>query len=206
MYIRKITEGIKGLKPKECVTYLALALKSDYHTLKSSVNEETLATDLGVSLPTIKRHIKKFKDEGLITVDTKYFRGTGNVIKKNYYQLSSRHYDEIDVKKLLDLPIGADLKGFLALLKAMCLDCTNICKLPPSKLEESLTIGKRRIEQYLKEAEDLGYIKHKKGAIILVNKDIFRIPHETQKRLYMGTYPEAFSEEDFDENGNYITD
>ena len=200
MYVRKITENIRKLKPKECTTFMALALKSDYHTLKSSVNENTLAEELGVSLPTIKRHIKKFKDEGLIYVSTKCYSDGNSITKKNYYQLSVKHYDEIDVKKLLDLPVSA---GFLALLKAMCLDCTNVCKLVPSALEESLTIGKRRIEQYLKEAEDLGYIKNKEGVITLLDETIFRIPEETQKRVYMSLYPEAFSEGDFDGTGHY---
>ena len=85
----------------------------------------------------------------------------------------------------------------------MCLDCTNVCKLVPSALEESLTIGKRRIEQYLKEAEDLGYIKNKEGVITLLDETIFRIPEETQKRVYMSLYPEAFSEDDFDGTGHY---
>lgn len=85
MYVRKITENIRKLKPKECTTFMALALKSDYHTLKSSVNENTLAEELGVSLPTIKRHIKKFKDEGLIYVSTKCYSDGNSITKKNYY-------------------------------------------------------------------------------------------------------------------------
>lgn len=72
MFYRKITEDIIKLKPKEVVTYLVLVLKSDYNTLQSMVNEETLAKELNTSLSTIKRHIKTFKDMRLIEVDTKY--------------------------------------------------------------------------------------------------------------------------------------
>lgn len=72
MFYRKIAEDIIKLKPKEVVTYLVLALKSDYNTLQSMVNEETLAKELNTSLSTIKRHIKTFKDMHLIEVDTKY--------------------------------------------------------------------------------------------------------------------------------------
>lgn len=204
MFIRKITEDIRKLKPKEVVTYLALALKSDYRTLQSAVNEETLAKELDISLKTVYNHIKKFKDTGLVTINTKYLNKDGNTIKKNFYQLSSKHYDEIEVKRLLELPINSALKGFLVLLKAMCLDCSNICKLPASEIAEYLVIGKRSIETYLKQAEDLGYISRKDGVIKLLDDEIFRIPRETEKRLYLGVYSEAFDDDDFNEKGKYI--
>lgn len=203
MFYRKITEDIIKLKPKEVVTYLALALKSDYQTLKSSVNEETLAEDLGIDISTIKRHIKKFKDEGLIYVDTKYYKGKDNVIKKNYYQLSTNHYDFVEVRKLLDLQIDLTLKGFLAILNALCKDCEGKTWYSASEMANKLVIGQRCIETYLKKAEDLGYISRNRGEIELLNKDIFIPSRKTDKRLCMEIYQEAFSEDDFDAIGHY---
>jgi DNA-binding MarR family transcriptional regulator len=203
MFYRKITEDIIKLKPKEAVTYLALALKSDYQTLKSSVNEETLAEDLGIDVRTIKRHIKKFKDMHLIEVDTKYLYKQGNTIKKNYYQLSTNHYDFVEIRKLLNLQIDLTLKGFLAILNSLCKDCEGKTWYSASEMADKLVIGKRSIEQYLKEAEDLGYISRNCGEIELLNKDIFIPSRKTDKRLCMEIYQEAFSEDDFDAIGHY---
>lgn len=203
MFYRKITEDIIKLKPKEVVTYLALALKSDYQTLKSSVNEETLAEDLGIDVRTIRRHIKTFKDMHLIEVDTKYLYKQGNTIKKNYYQLSTNHYDFVEVGKLLNLQIDLALKGFLALLNALCKDCEGKTWYSASEMADKLVIGKSCIEKYLKKAEDLGYISRNCGEIELLNKDIFIPSRKTDRRLCMEIYQEAFSEDDFDAIGHY---
>ena len=203
MFYRKIAEDIIKLKPKEVVTYLVLALKSDYNTLQSMVNEETLAKELNTSLSTIKRHIKTFKDMHLIEVDTKYLYKQGNTIKKNYYRLSSNHYDFVDVGKLLDLQIDLNLKGFLTILNALCKDCVGKTWYSASEMADKLVIGKRCIERYLKEAEDLGYISRNCGEIELLNKDIFIPSRKTDKRLYMEIYLEALSEDDFDATGHY---
>lgn len=162
MCYRKITEDILELKPKEVVTYLELALKSE-----TTVNVETLVKDLGITRRTVSSHLRKFRKNGLIKVE------------KNYYQLSTNHCDLVEVKKLLNLPIDNALKGFLTLLNALCEDGKT--QYSVSEMAEKLTIGTRMVAKYLKKAKELGYISREDGITKLLNKDIFVVDKKRKR-------------------------
>lgn len=67
MNYRKITSRITGiLSLPETYTFYCMALKSDFETMESFVNEETLAELEGLNLRTIQRHISKMKSAHLI--------------------------------------------------------------------------------------------------------------------------------------------
>lgn len=168
MCYRKITKDILELKPKEVVTYLALALKSDYKTLQSVVNIETLVKDLGITRRTVLSHMRRFRKNGLIKVG-------------KYYQLSTNNCDSVDVKKLLNLPIDNALKGFLTLLNALCEDGET--RDPVSEMAEKLSIGTRMVAKYLKKAKELGYISREDGVTKLLNKDIFVVDKKRYEDL-----------------------
>lgn len=167
MCYRKITKDILELKPKEVVTYLGLALKSDDETLQSTVKDETLAKDLDICLKTVKNHLKRFRINRLIKK------------QRGYIQLSTNHCDLVEVKKLLDLPIDNALKGFLTLLNALCEDGKTCYS--PSEMAEKLTIGTRMVAKYLKEAKELGFISREDGVTKLLNKDIFIVNRECKR-------------------------
>ena len=59
---------------------------------------------------------------------------------------------------LKDEPISRQLKGFLILLKCKCLSGTNTTLYSQNKLAKELGIGKSTISNYMKEAEEKGYI------------------------------------------------
>ena len=200
MNYRKITTRVADcLKPLQAYIYLGLAMKSDYETLYSNVNEDTLAEYLDVHSNTISKNILYFQREGLIHINRQNYPDK----RKNSYQLNGEHYVLID-EQLLREPISRELKGFLVLLKCRCLNSTNVCLYSGRKLADTLCLKKSRVNYYLNQAEELGYIKRKRNTITLTRDDIFIVTNETDIAQWRRFYPEVILDEDFDEHGKYI--
>lgn len=115
------------------------------------------------------------------------------------------HYVYID-GKLINEPIKRELKGFLILLKIRCLNYTNICAYSVRELSETLTIGKSMVNNYLKMAEETGYIKRdkKKKTIQLLNDEIFIVARETDIASMRNFYPEIITDDMYDKRGHAI--
>lgn len=213
MNYRKLNNRIaEVLSPAECYTYFCLTLKTDFETLVSNVNQDTLAEYVGVSTSTIQRHIAKFDDEGLIWIDRETYKDNGNIFKKNHYTLlydfslhddGFVHWVMVD-EKLVKEPISNELKGFLIMLKIRCFNYTNICGYSVRGLADTLSIGKTMVDRYLLKAEELGYIKRDKKTIKILRDDIFIIARETDIHKWRSIYPEVIIDEEFDRKGHYI--
>ena len=218
MNYRKLNNGIaEVLSPAECYTYFCLTLKSDFETLESNVNQDTLAEYVGVSTSTIQRHLAKIEEGGFIWVDRKTHKDNKNIFKKNHYTLLydfSIYGDDCGFvhwvmvgEKLVREPISNELKGFLIMLKIRCLNYTNTCGYSVRGLADTLSIGKTMVDKYLQQAEELGYVKRnkKKRNIELLRDDIFIIARETDIHKLRVFYPEAIADEDYDSKGHYIS-
>lgn len=165
------------LSLSETYSYLILALKSDYETLVSNINQETLAAMVGVNRSTIQDHITKMAENEIIykSLHLGYINNHGS--KKCQYKLiydispkygTPEHWVWIDIGLLDKEPISKELKAFLVKLKIMCFNNTNECHYSIRKLEEAgIGIKRSSIDKYLKQAEALGYITRKKGIITL---------------------------------------
>lgn len=203
MNYRKITSDIAcQLSLPETYTYFCLAAKSDFTTLESFVNEDTLAEFVGVGIRTIQRHIQKMKKTMLVDVESKRNMSNGHVFYKNKYKLRDSHYVLID-NKLIDENLTREMKGFLILLKTQCLNNSNICRYSTQQLADRLTISKPTVNRYLNEAENLGYLKWNKAKqkITLLHEDIFIITRESDLAFDHLVYPEIVSEDNYDEKG-----
>ena len=214
MNYRKLNNRIaEVLLPSECYTYFCLTLKSDFNTLESFVNQDTLAEYAGVDLSTIQRHIAKFTKEGLIGKDTETHKKDELIFKKNHYTLlydkdfegELVHWVMID-EQLVKEPISRELKGFLIMLKIRCFNYYNYCRYSVRELAETLSIGKTMVDRYLKQAEELKYIKwdKKEKKIKLLRNDIFIVARETDINKWRSIYPEVIIDEEFDRKGHYI--
>lgn len=215
MNYRKLNNRIaEVLSPAECYTYFCLTLKSDFETLVSNVNQDTLAEYVGVSTSTIQRHLAKFEEEGFIWVDRETHKDNKNIFKKNHYTLlydfsidddGFVHWVMID-EKLVKEPISNELKGFLIMLKIRCINYTNICGYSIRGLADTLSIGKSMVDRYLQQAEELGYIKRnkKKKNITLLRDDIFIIARETDIHKLRSFCAETVRDNDYDNKGHYI--
>lgn len=200
MNYRKITENIRQkLKPKEAYTFLGLVFKSDYESYESSVNEQTIAEFLKIPRDRVVDHINKFTKSDLIHKEQKVY----GLRKKNYYKISTDHYFLV-TDKIFSLDISGDDIGFLLILKACCINNTNLCKWSINQLVENVAISKPTVIKYLKRLEDKGIIRRKDGKIKIIKEGIFVETQPTDIAVMRNYYPEALDEDDFDSNGNFI--
>ncbi|MDH6306277.1 DNA-binding MarR family transcriptional regulator [Parabacteroides sp. PF5-5] len=206
MNYREITELIANLLSlTEAYTFLCLAIKSDRDTYESNIKQDNLAAYINdnafsekdaITQSTISKHISKFKAKGLLTINTRFVKGKNGKFARNKYFLNTEHYVLID-EALVKEPIPNELKGFLVLIKTLCLNSTNLCRYSIRELENIMVIKKSTIGKYLKMAIDMGYIKRTSKGIELINDKIFYKTRETpiaeMKRFCEG----AITDEDY---------
>ena len=163
------------LTAKEAFLFYCLALKSDFYTYESNIEQETLAKDYGIEdTDQISDWLYKFQSYGLLTIVKTNIKGQYGRFQKNRYLLNTENYVLI-AEVLKDEPISKQLKGFLILLKCKCLSGTNTTLYSQNKLAEELGIGKSTISDYMKEAVAKGYVSKDKKGIHLIREDIFYI-------------------------------
>ena len=171
---RKITKNMAGkLKPKEAYLFYCLALKSDFITYESNIEQESLAKEYGIEdTDQISDWLYKFQSYGLLRIIKLNIKGQYGKFQKCRYLLNTDNY--VFISDLLkDEPISRQLKGFLILLKCKCLSGTNTTLYSQNKLAKELGIGKSTISNYMKEAEEKGYITKDEKGIHLIREDIF---------------------------------
>ena len=171
---RKISKNMAGkLTAKEAYLFYCLALKSDYITNESNIEQETLAKEYGIEdTDQISDWLYKFQSCGLLIVIKTNIKGQYGKFQKCRYLLNTDNY--VFISDLLkDEPISRQLKGFLILLKCKCLSGTNTTLYSQNKLAKELGIGKSTISNYMKEAEEKGYITKDEKGIHLIREDIF---------------------------------
>lgn len=196
MNYRKIPQIVADkLKPLEAYIYLVLASKSDYETNESNVNEDTLAELTGLSRETISTHICDFDKKGVIKKITERRKGNSGAFLFNHYYLYTENYSLISMD-LLKEPIKRELIGFLVQLKLRCYNFTNLCKYSVRGLADTLVYSDSTVGRYLKEAEDLGYIKRDKKGIRLLNSNLFIIDEKSEYELVREYYPESLTDEE----------
>ena len=173
---RKITEKMAGrLNPKQAYLFYCLALKANFKTHISNVKQETLANYYGIKdVDQIRDWLYKFQSQGLLRIIKTNIKGQFGKFQRCRYQLNTEHYFLIS-EILKDEPISRQLKGFLILLKCKCLNGTNTTKYSQNQLAKELKIGKSTISNYMKQAEEKGYISKDKNGIHLIREDIFYI-------------------------------
>lgn len=145
---------------------------------------------------TIQNHLYKFRNEGLIKIQTDNCKNDKGSFKFNRYTLCTDHYSLIDTK-LITEEISRELKGFLIILKLRCFNYSNTCKYNVRGLAETLMFSKSTISRYLQEAEKIGYIKwdKKKQNIELLDDSIFIITRETKIAMLKRVCPECLTDE-----------
>ena len=196
MNYRKIPQLVADeLRPLEAYTYLLLASKSDYNTLESKVNQSTLAEQSNLDVKTIRNHLNKMENKGIVTVQRERKVGASGIFKFNTYHLSDENYSLISVD-LLNEPIKKELIGFLVQLKLRCLNFTNLCRYSVRDLADTLPYSKSTVDRYLIEAEGKGYVKRDKQGIMLLDKNLFIVDEKSVYEITRELYPEILTDED----------
>ena len=95
---------------------------------------------------------------------------------------------------LLKEPIRRELIGFLVQLKLRCYNFTNLCQYSIRELADTFVYERSTVQRYLKEAEELGYIKRDKDGIHLLNKKLFIIDEKSVYELVREFNPEVLTD------------
>lgn len=196
---RKITSNIVGkLDLLEAYLFYCLALCSDCYTMESYVKQENLANFYGIKkTDQIREWLHKFESLKLIRIDKSDIYGQYGKFNRCSYQSDTEHYVFI-TNKLHDEPISRELKGFLILLKCLCLNGTNTTLYSQNRLAEELNLSTGTISKYINEAIAKGYVKKDKKGIHLLNEDLFIITSESQLAILKSVYPSILTDEDLE--------
>lgn len=194
---RKITSNIAGkLNLLEAYLFYCLALCSDCYTMESHIKQENLANFYGIKkTDQIREWLHKFESLGLVSIDKFDIYGQYGKFNRCSYQSDTEHYVLI-TNKLYDEPISRELKGFLILLKCLCLNGTNTTLYSQNRLAEELNLSTGTISKYINEAIDKGYVKKDKKGIHLLNDKMFIITSESTLAKLKNLYPEIITDED----------
>ena len=163
------------LKPKEAYLFYCLALKANLKTYESYIKQKTLAKEYGIKdVDQIREWLYNFQSEGLVRIVKTNIKGQYGKFQRCRYFLNTEHYVLIS-ELLKDEPISRQLKGFLILLKCLCLNGTNTTKYSQNQLAKELGISTGTISNYMKQAIANGYISKNENGIHLLREDIFYI-------------------------------
>lgn len=147
-------EAAQKLKNGPLYTYLVLLFKSDFYTHRSEVNEETLATITGFAQKTIGNHLAKMEEAGLIQIIR---TRPSKCRKKNYYRIvhPKKNFIICD-SELIEMTIGnmtlkeeSELKGFLLMVKCLCVNNCNITYYSYERMAQHLGIGLTTIKKHM---------------------------------------------------------
>lgn len=182
----------------ETYLFYCLALCSDCNTMESYIKQDNLTDFYGIKkTDQIREWLHKFESLGLVNIDKFDVYGQYGKFNRCSYQSDTEHYVLI-TNKLYNEPISRKLKGFLILLKCLCLNGTNTTLYSQNKLAEELGLSKGTISRYMNEAIENGYAKRDKKGIHLLREDIFLITSESQLAIIKNLYPEIITDEDLE--------
>lgn len=161
------------LNNKEAMTYLCLLFKADFVTGESNVLLETLSKLSGYDSETVSSHLHKVADESnYLIIERKYIgNGSGKPKTKNSYKVTYPTMNFIMVDRgFLDFEIDGlsdkaqhDLKGFILLVKCVCLNNTNITKYSLRQITERIGLSYSTIQRYMSKCIELEYIVQENG-------------------------------------------
>lgn len=158
------------LNNKEAYTYLVLLFKSDFETGESNVLLETLSNEIGYTDDTVSKYLHKAENYDFVNI-TPHPCGTkanGNPKTKNDYKVIKPAKDFIIVnREFLDLHFESlslkdetDLKGFILLIKCLCLNNCNFTYYSLRELEKHLKISYGTIQNLMKKCKELNQITY----------------------------------------------
>lgn len=169
----------KQLSNKEAHVYLLLLFKSDYNTGESNVLLETLSKEAGYNADTVSGYLHKAKRLGYVDITPQYIKTeNGQPKTKNFYKVHIPPKDFIMVSRsLLDLHFDnltlkeeTDIKGFILLVKCICLNNCNLTFYSLREMAKHLKISYATIQKNMKKCIKLKLIEpHKDGYRIMLD-------------------------------------
>ena len=169
----------KQLSNKEAHVYLLLLFKSDYNTGESNVLLETLSKEAGYNADTVSGYLHKAKRLGYVDITPQYIKAeNGQPKTKNFYKVHIPPKDFIMVSRSflelhfdnLTLKEETDIKGFILLVKCICLNNCNLTFYSLREMAKHLKISYATIQKNMKKCIKLKLIEpHKDGYRIMLD-------------------------------------
>lgn len=153
------------------MTFLNLLFKSDFESGKSNVLLDTLAEISGYNTETISGHLHKIEGFGdFLKIERKCIGMVNGIPKtKNYYTTVIPTKDFIIVDKgFIGFEIDGlskkaqhDIKGFIILIKCLCVNNTNTTFYGLRQIEQRIGLSYATIQNLMKKCRELGFIVQK---------------------------------------------
>lgn len=162
----------KFLSNKEAYSYLSLLFKSDYNTGESNVLLETLSKEVGYDTERVSDYLHKAKEYGCVDITRQYIKGKNGESKtKNFYKVMipsknfimvSRDFMNLHFENLT-LKEETDIKGFILLIKCICLNNCNLTFYSLREIAKHLSISYGTVQKYMNKCIKLNLIERYKG-------------------------------------------
>lgn len=147
--------------PVDVYVWATIKCCSNHKTNISHIIEEKLSLLTGLDERTIRRVIKRLKDASCLTVQTTVKEDADRgFIKRNSYYIKPEksNYFFLD-NSFFTKNYSAKIAGFLLLLKAICLNNTDIIQWSNSQIAKGIGLSRNTITALIKECQQLGLIK-----------------------------------------------
>lgn len=148
-------------KPVDIYVWAIIKCCSNHKTNISHITEEKLSLLTGLDERTIRRVIKRLKDADYLTVQTACKKDADKgFIKRNSYYIKPEksNYFFLD-NSFFKRNYPAKIAGFLLLLKAICLNNTDIIQWSNSQIAKGIGLSRNTTTALLNECLQLGLIK-----------------------------------------------
>lgn len=166
---------INQLSANETYTLFCLISKSDFETGLSHIKQDNLKDLVGIKkLDTIQAHLKKFYKWNILTKNTIVHDGEKGYFKTNTYQyhIPKENWVRIKVDLIENLNIPSKIKGFLILLKCLCVNNTNLLNYNKSQISKLLNIDVKTVRNYIKVALESKLIEETNSGFRIINNSI----------------------------------
>ena len=172
------------LNNKQAATFLALMFYSDYETGESHVTHKTLTDKTGIPESSLKRYLEQLHKMEFTKPDSYYSGKTpdGNPRRLTDYftQIPDTCYIMVD-RKLLDIQIGnlplkeqSFIRGFLLMLKCVCLNFKDTTLYSYRDLEKHMNLSYTTIVKLMKQCKECGLVcPNEEGEGYTITKGLF---------------------------------
>ncbi|MFR1813793.1 hypothetical protein [Dysgonomonas capnocytophagoides] len=182
MNYRIIDRNIAGkLSANETYTLFCLLSKSDFKTGLSHVKQETLKDIIGIKkIDTLQSHLSKFYELNILRKKTRGHIGDKGYFKTNiyHYQIPTDNWVRINLDFINNPNVPSKIKGFLILLKCLCVNNTNLLNYNKSQISRLLNIDIKTIRSYINLSLELKLIEETNSGFRILNKSILE-DHKT---------------------------
>ena len=174
----------KHLNNKEAAVLLALVFHADYQTGVSHVIHRTVVEKTGIPESSLKKYLKQLKEKGIINMTSYYDgvtpKGQPRHLTDYFIQMPDIYYIMVS-RKLFDLKLeGMELKeisfikGFILLLKCLCMNFTDTTLYSYRKMAEHMLLSYATIAKMMKLCLEYGLVsQYEEGKGYAIRKGLF---------------------------------